>query len=420
MRVKPKGTATEPRIPAPKHNFLGVFRYRDFSLLWSGLLIGNIGTWMQFTALGYYLAKMAPNAAIGSFYIGLLGASRMIPVFLTSPFAGVVADRYPRRPILLSTNVLTAVLAILLSVALQTNTASLWVVLIISGLQAATQAFDAPARQSWVGLLVPRENVANAIGLNSVAFNLPSVIGPPLAGLTIAAVGIAPCMTVNSVLKLVVVLAVALMRPSPGSSPERASFRAAIVEGVTFLYSHPVLRWIFVMLISTSLTARSYSILLPAYAVHVIHTDARGLGWLMASTGIGAMLGAFAVAGSPFRRRSLMWFFSAVLASGGVAVLGLTHSLVVAAVTLAFVGLGSQGFVGSSNVLIQMLAPVEMRGRAVSIYSMIMLGFVPGGALLMGTIATLIDLRMVFFGAGLFATLMAVWTYAAHPRLRAS
>ena len=123
--------------------------------------------------------------------------------------------------------------------------------LIISGFQAATQSFDAPARQSWVPMMVPREFVGNAIGLNSFAFNAPSVIGPPLAGLLIAASGIAPCMILNAIVKFAVVIAIIFMKPSPASSKARTSFGAAILEGITFIYGHSVLRWIFLMLIVT-------------------------------------------------------------------------------------------------------------------------------------------------------------------------
>ena len=410
----------ERAIPNPRGSFLGPFHYRDFSLLWSGLLVGNIGTWMQFTALGYYVATLAPNAALGSFYIGLLGASRMVPVLIASPFAGVVADRYPRRMILLSTNVMTAILAVLLAAALMTHTASLTVVLILSGLQAATQSFDAPARQSWVPLMVPRELVGNAIGLNSFAFNAPSVAGPPLAGLLIAGSGIAPCMILNAIVKFAVVAAVLLMRPAVASSTHRNSFFAAIGEGIAFIYGHGVLRWIYLMLIVTALSVRSYNFLLPAYAVHVIHTDARGLGGLMAATGAGAMLGALSIAAMNVRRRALIWFVSGTLASVGVMVLGLTDRLTIAAIVLTFIGLGTQSFIGSSNVLVQTLAPDEMRGRVVSVYSMILLGLVPGGALVIGSIARFVDLRMVFVGAGALCTIMGMWTYFAHPKLRAS
>jgi MFS family permease len=416
--VDPIASGERP-VPKPQGSFLGPFRYRDFSLLWSGLLVGNVGTWMQFTALGYYVAKMAPDAGVGSFYIGLLGASRMVPVLIASPFAGVVADRYPRRMILLSTNVLTAILAVLLAVALMTGFASLPVVLLLSALQAATQSFDAPARQSWVPLMVPRELVGNAIGLNSFAFNAPSVAGPPLAGLLIAASGIAPCMILNAIVKFAVVAAIVLMKPAPVSSKSHASFVSAFKEGIAFIYAHGVLRWIYVMLIVTALSVRSYNFLLPAYAVHVIHTDARGLGWLMAATGAGAMLGALSIAALNVRRRALIWFLSGTLASVGVMCLGLTDQLTIAAIVLTFIGLGMQSFVGSSNVLVQTLAPDEMRGRVVSVYSMILLGLVPGGALVIGTIARFIDLRYVFIGSGALCTIIAIWTFAAHPKLRA-
>jgi MFS family permease len=416
---KKVSTAERP-VPNPKGSFLGAFGYRDFTLLWSGLLVGNIGTWMQFTALGYYVAKLAPNAGVGSFYIGLLGASRMIPVLISSPFAGVVADRYPRRQILLSTNIMTAILAVALATVLLTDTASLWVVLLISGLQAATQSFDAPARQSWVSLLVPRELVGNAIGLNSFAFNAPSVIGPPLAGILIAAAGIAPCMILNAVLKFAVVAALIFMKPSPASSRERTPFWVSFTDGVRYIYQHEALRWVFFMLIVSALSVRSYSFLLPAYAVHVVHADAQGLGWLMAASGIGAVGGALVIAAANTRRRSLIWFIAGLVSSIGVALLGVTESLPVAAGLLTIIGLGTQSYISSANVLVQTLAPDEMRGRAVSVYSMIMLGLVPGGALVIGSVARIVDLRLVFIGAGILCAALGCWTFFAHAKMRAA
>jgi len=412
--------AGERPVPNLQGSLLGPFRYRDFSLLWSGLIVGNLGTWIQFTALGYYVARLAPNAGLGSFYIGLLGASRMIPVLLASPYAGVLADRYSRRPILLSTNILTMILAVILAATLLTHTASLPVILAISALQAATQSFDAPARQSWVSILVPRELVGNAIGLNSFAFNTPAVAGPPLAGILIFAAGIAPCMIVNAVVKFAVVLALIFMRPSPPISTKRTPFWPAFIESVRFIYMHSALRWIYLMMIVTALSVRSYTFLLPAYSVHVLQTDARGLGVLMAASGIGAVVGALLIAAFNVRKRAVLWFVSGCTASLGVAVLGITDSVVWSSLVLGLVGLGTQSFVGSSNVLVQTLAPDEMRGRVVSVYSMITLGLVPGGALVIGTIARFTDLRLVFIVAGLFCTAVGVWTFSVHPKLRAS
>jgi MFS family permease len=412
--------AGELPVPNLQGSFLGPFRYRDFTLLWSGLFVGNIGTWIQFTALGYYVARLAPNAGLGSFYIGLLGASRMIPVLLASPYAGVLADRYSRRPILLSTNIMTMILAVILAATLLTNTATLPVILAISALQAATQSFDAPARQSWVSILVPRELVGNAIGLNSFAFNTPAVAGPPLAGILIFAAGIAPCMIVNAVVKFAVVLALIFMRPSPPSSTQRTPFWPAFIESVRFIYAHSALRWIYLMMIVTALSVRSYTFLLPAYAVHVLHTDARGLGALMAASGVGAVVGALLIAAFNVRKRAVLWFVSGCIASLGVATLGVTDSVVWGSLVLGFVGLGTQSFIGSSNVLVQTLAPDEMRGRVISVYSMIALGLVPGGALLIGTLARFSDLRLVFIVAGIICTAVGVWTFTAHPKLRAS
>jgi len=408
----------EPRIPDRRPGFLGPFAFKDFRLLWGGLLVSNLGTWMQFTALGYYVASLAPNARVGALDIGLLGAARALPVLVLSPFAGVVADRYPRRLILFITNGATSVLSFVLFALVATNHAPLWTLMITSGLQAATQSFDAPARQSWVPLMVPREYVGGAIGLNSIAFNAPSVAGPPLAGLVIAAVGVADCFLANALTTLAVLVALVFMRPAPPSSMRRGNVIGAIVEGVRFLSGHPVLRWVVLLLVVTSLTIRPYNFLLPAYAVHELHTDARGLGWLMAATGIGAIGGAFFTAATGGDRRGTIWVGSAILGALGVAALGLTANFWLAALFLAVTGLATLSFIGSSNIMLQTLAPDEMRGRAISVYSMILLGFVPFGSLLLGSLATLLELRWTFVLGGAVSVLCALWIGLTQPQVR--
>jgi len=411
-------TNVEPRIPDRRPDFFGPFGFKDFRLLWGGLLVSNLGTWMQFTALGYYVASMAPNAAIGSFDIGLIGASRALPVLIFSPFAGVIADRYPRRRVLFLTNATTSVVAFIMFALVTTGHAPLWALMITSSVNAATQSFDAPARQSWVPLMVPREYVGGAIGLNSIAFNAPSVVGPPLAGLLIAGIGVAPCFLVNAVTTLAVVLALSFMKSAPPSSRRRGNVVAAILEGIRFLIAHPVLRWIVLMLVVTSLTIRPYNFLLPAYAVHVVHTDAKGLGWLMAASGIGAIVGAFFTAATGGRRRGTIWAISAALAALGVAGLGLTAHFGVAAAALTVTGLATLSFIGSSNILLQTLSPDDMRGRAISVYSMILLGFVPLGSLLIGSLATVLTLRWTFVVGGGVSLLFALWVGLTQPQVR--
>jgi len=401
--------SAEPRIPDRRPGFFGPFRFHDFRLLWSGLLVSNLGTWMQFTALGYYVASMAPNGRVGSLDIGLLGAARAVPVLILSPVAGVVADRYPRRAVLFVTNGCTSALSFVLFALVATNHAPLWALMITSGLQAATQSFDAPARQSWVPLMVPREYIGGAIGLNSVAFNAPSVVGPPLAGLMIAGVGVAPCFLVNALSTIAVVIALVFMRPAPPSSTRRGNVFGAIVEGVRFLMGHAVLRWVVLLLMVTSLTYRSYNFLMPAYAVHVVHTDAKGLGWLLAASGAGAIAGAFFTAATGADRRGTIWLLSSIVGALAVVALGLTDHFGLASIFLVVVGLATMSFIGSSNILLQTLAPDDMRGRAISVYSMILLGLVPLGSLIVGALATWLELRWTFVLGGTISVLFALW-----------
>jgi MFS family permease len=410
--------SAEPRIPERRPGFFGPFRFKDFRLLWSGLLVANLGTWMQFTALGFYVASLAPNARVGSLDIGLLGAARAVPVLILSPLAGVVADRYPRRVVLFVTNSCTSALSFVLFALVATNHAPLWTLMITSGLQAATQSFDAPARQSWVPLMVPREFIGGAIGLNSVAFNAPSVVGPPLAGLLIAAIGVAPCFLVNALSTLAVVVALIFMRPAPPSSTRRGNVFGAILEGVRYLMRHPVLRWVVLLMILTSLTYRPYNFILPAYAVHEIHTDAKGLGWLMAASGLGAIAGAFFTAATGGERRGTIWLFSVILGAVGVAALGLTTNFGLAAVFLVVVGLATMSFIGSSNILLQTLAPDDMRGRAISVYSMIILGLVPLGSLIVGALATWLELRWTFILGGAISVVFALWIALTQREVR--
>ena len=304
---------------------------------------------------------------------------------------------------------MTSALSFVLFALVATNHAPLWTLMITSGLQAATQSFDAPARQSWVPLMVSREYVGGAIGLNSVAFNAPSVVGPPLAGLLIAGIGVAPCFLVNAVTTLAVLVALAFMRPAPPSSTRRGNVFAAILEGVRYLMRHTVLRWIVLMLVVASLTYRSYNFLLPAYAVHVVHTDAKGLGWLMAASGVGAIAGAFFTAATGGERRGSIWLFSSILGALGVMALGLTTHFGLAATFLAVIGLATMSFIGSSNILLQTLVPDDMRGRAISVYAMVLLGLVPLGSLIVGALATWLELRWTFVLGGAISVVFTLW-----------
>jgi len=409
----------EAPLPRRRVGLFAALRFRDFRLLWFGLLVSNLGTWMQFTALGYFVTALAPTPRLGSLYLGLLGAARAIPVLICSPIAGVVADTWPRRRVLFATNSLISALALVLAIFTSLHRIGIWGVLAISGVQAAALAFDAPARQSWVPLLVDREHIGNAIGLNSIAFNAPAVIGPAIAGFLIASVSVAGAFYGNAIATLAVVAALIFMRESPPSATRSETILTSVLRGMQFLFGHRILRWVITTFIVTALLTRPYSLLLPAYALHYLHTDARGLGWLIAATGVGGFGGAIVTAWLGSRQdRGLLWLLAAAVMCLGVAVLGMVSSFAFAIIDLIIIGLATLAFLGISNILIQTLSPQEVRGRAISVYSMVALGFVPGGALIVGSMASLVGLHVAFEFAGGACLGFVLWIWFALPLIR--
>lgn len=407
----------ERAIPPRRQSILApLFKFRDFRLLWSGLLVSNLGTWMQFTAMGYYVAKLDPSPHRVALFLGFLGASRAIPVLLASPIAGVVADTLPRRRILLWANVVMSLAALALAIGTSTGHMGIVGLMIVSAVNSAAQSFDSPARQSWVPMLVDRADIGNAIGLNSVAFNAPAVIGPAIAAILIASVGVAGCFLVNAIATLAVVVAVALMKPAPPSTQRREPFHHAIRFGIVFLWRHAILRWVVLAFLVTAICVRPYSTLLPAFIVNLLHGDAGALGWAYTAAGAGGFGGALLTAYLGNReRRGTIWLASGAVMALGVFALGFVYSIALALPIIFIIGLGTLTFLGTSNTLIQILSPDAVRGRALSVYTMIALGIVPGGALIVGSLASLIGLHTAFLIASAITITAFAWLWFTKP-----
>jgi len=411
--------AIDEPLPQRAPTLLAALRFHDFRLLWMGLLVSNLGTWMQFTAIGYFVVKLSPTPQLGSLYLGILGVARAVPVLLASPVAGVVADRLPRRRVLFVTNSAISLLALLLAILTSVHAINIWGLIALSMFSAAAQSFDVPARQSWVPLLVDREYVGNAIGLNSIAFNAPAVIGPAIAGFLIAYAGVAGCFYVNAAATLAVVVALLFMGSPPPSSTTQESVWESIRNGIAFLLSHPILRYVIIFFMVSALLVRPYSLVLPAYALNYLGADARGLGWAIAATGVGGFGGALvtAVFGSS-ERRGVLWLLSAGVMSIAVLTLGFVHTLLLSIPVLVVIGLATLAFMGLSNILIQTLSPDTVRGRAVSVYSMLALGFVPAGAFVIGGFGSVIGLGHAFIAAGAATALFVAWLAFYRPIMR--
>jgi MFS family permease len=396
-------------------NIFVALRYRDFRLLWIGLLVSNLGTWMQFTAMGFFVARMAGSAHQAALDLGILGAARAVPVLLLSPLAGVIADRLPRRRVLLVTNTTMALAALILALLATAHALNLVGLVLISALNSGANGFDAPTRQSWVPFLVDRRHIGNAVGLNSIAFNAPAVVGPAFAGLLIVWIGVAGAFYFNAGATLAVVVAVILMKPSPPSVRRAEPTWHAMQQGVAFIVGHPALRWIVLAQFVTALSARPYSQLIPAFAVNVLHSGPRGLGWAVSAIGIGGFGGALVTAYFAQReRRSRLWLQSGLLMSAGVLVLAFVPSLRLAVCVLFVIGVGTMAMMGATSTLIQMLSPDDLRGRALSIYTMIAIGVMPLGSLVDGAIGSIIGLRETFALAGALcvALFLGIWLFA--------
>ncbi len=395
---------------------LAPLRYRDFRLMWFGLLVSNLGTWMQFTAMGYFVSQLAGTPHRAALYLGIIGGARALPVLIASPIAGHVADVLPRRQVLLIANFAMSLAALSLAVLATFGRLNLAGLIIISAINAVANAFDSPVRQSWVPLLVDRPYVGNAIGLNSVAFNAPAVVGPAIAGLLIVWVGVAGCFYVNAVTTLGVIVAVALMKPSPRSTARREPMLQSILSGLHFVRHHKILRWIIGVFFITALLTRPYSQLIPAFVVNTLHGDARALGWAVAATGIGGFAGGLITAiFAGHERRSIQWLIAGLVMSGGVFTLAFIWSIPLSIPIFFLIGLGTLAFLGASNTLVQTLSPDYLRGRAMSLYTMIAIGIVPLGSLIVGSIASIIGLHLAFALAGGLCVFIILAIYFLNP-----
>jgi len=357
---------------------------------------------MAILAQGWLVVQLAPNASLAALYLGLVGFVRAVPVFLLSGVAGAYADRHDKRRILAVAEFVLAVLTLLLGVLAFVHVVRVWHVLVIAGLSAAASSFEAPTRQSLVSHLVGKRELMNAIGLNSAAFNGPAIIGPALGGLLVNAYGEAICFFVNAASYMAVYIAVLLMKPKPplGAGPQTDIWHD-VVEGFLYVRANTLIFTVVVLSALQALVARPYSQLLPAFSKTVLGADARELGWLLAISGAGALGGSIITAFIGGRQRRGPLLLSTAAASGAfLAALAATGSFWPAAIVLLGLGVTAMLYLGTANTILQTHTPLAMRGRVMSIYTMIFLGFMPLGSWLLGSIASVTSLPAAFIMGG--------------------
>jgi MFS family permease len=390
-------------------NTFASLRHRNFRLFFAGQLVSLIGTWMQNTAQGWLVYQLTGS----KFLLGVVAAVGSTPMMLFSIWGGSVADRHSKRTIVLCTQISMMVLAFLFAGLVWSGMIRPWHILVLAALGGLAMAFDMPARQAFMVEMTNREDLINAISLNSSIVNGARVVGPSVAGFLMARVGIEMCFFLNGLSFLAVIAGLWMMRLPRFVPPERPSSAwAHAVEGFVYVWQHRRMRAILILFAVVGIFGWSYSVLMPAFARDVLHVGQTEYGVLLSSNGIGALFGALTVAtiGNQVNRRFLvlggLWVFSAML-----FILGWTSSYSIALVCLGIAGWGMLLFFSTTNTLLQTSASDEMRGRVMGIWALVFGGMTPIGGMEAGTLSHYAGLRWAVSVGAVICALAAlvVW-----------
>jgi MFS family permease len=394
---------------------LRALAHRDYRRFFLGQLVSLVGTWMQSVAQSWLVYRLTGSAVL----LGAVGFASQIPVFLLSPVGGVVADRYPRRAILLATQGAMMLLAFALAALTLAQRITVPEIVALAALLGVANGFDVPARQSFLVELVPREDLLNAIALNSSMFNGARIVGPAIAGVLVAAVGEGWCFLANAVSYLAVIAGLLTLRGTRAAPAAHAGALAEIAEGFRFVAATPPIRSLLLLIGVVSLTGVPYVVLMPVVAGDVLHAGSGALGLLMGASGLGALAGALTLARRTTVRGLGNWVANAAFAFGGALVafsasrrLGLSIALLVP------VGYAMMLQMSSSNTLIQSMVPDRLRGRVMSVYSMMFLGMAPFGAMFAGAVAERIGAPWAIAIGGAASVAAALVFRRELPRLR--
>jgi MFS family permease len=361
------------------------FKYRNYRLWFLGQLCSLAGTWMQNTAQGYMIFELTHDPR----YLGAVGFASGISSWLFMLYAGVVADRIPRRTLMIVTQTAMMLLAFVLAALAFAGVVQPWHIIVLAFLLGIANSFDAPARVALVSELVDKEDLSNAIALNGTMFNGATAFGPAIAGLVYAAFGPAWCFTINGLSFIAVIVALALMRFEERRVAHMAArARDALREGFGFVLGEPAVLTVILMVMIYSLTALSFVSLLPDWSVTVLGGDATTNGYLQSARGIGALGGALMIASfGRFKSKGRLFTVGSLLFPALLLLFAQARS-----VPLALLGLAATGWAfivtfNMANVLVQTRAPDELRGRVMSVYTLMFFGAMPIGALIAGQIA---------------------------------
>jgi len=374
-------------------NFLGLknivrsLRYRNYRLFFYGQSISLIGTWIQRITVPWLVYRLTGSV----FLLGLVGFAGQIPTFLMSPFAGVLIDRWNRHKILVITQILALIQALILALLFYAKSISVWHIAILSVVLGIINAFDMPARQSFVvDMIEKKEDLGNAIALNSSMVNSARLIGPSIAGVLISLTGEGMCFLINAVSYIFVIAFLLMMKIKPRKiEVQKTNVYQKFKEGFSYTFGFIPIRYIILLLALVSLMGMPYTVLMPVFAKSILHGGSHTFGFLMGATGIGALIGAVYMASrknAAGLENFIPWF--AGIFGLGLILFSLSTNFILSMFLLLITGFGMLMQMTSSNTILQTIVDDDKRGRVMSLYTMAFMGTAPFGSLLAGTLAS--------------------------------
>ncbi|MBN2225270.1 MAG: MFS transporter [Deltaproteobacteria bacterium] len=360
--------------------------HRNYRLFFGGQGLSLIGTWMQQIAISWLVYRLTGSALM----LGVVGFSSRIPTFLLAPAAGVLVDRWNRHRTLVVTQTLSMIQAVILATLVLTGSIQIWQIIFLTVILGIINAFDVPARQSFVvDMIGRRQDLGNAIALNSSMVNGARLVGPSLAGILIAVVGEGLCFLINAVSFLAVIMSLLAMKDIPKRPKAlHAHFLRGLKDGFSYAFGFAPIRSLLLLLALVSLMGMGYMVLMPVFAKDILHGGPNTFGFLMGATGVGALSGALFLAS----RKTVIGLGRLIVVSSGIFGAGLvclsfTRIFVLSLIFMTVIGFGMMVQMASTNTVIQTIVDEDKRGRVMSFYAMSFMGMTPFGSLLAGSLA---------------------------------
>jgi MFS family permease len=394
---------------------LRALRHRNFQLFFSGQLISLVGTWMQSVAQAWLVYRLTGS----SLKLGAVGFASQFPVFLVAPIGGIVADRVNRQRLVIATQTASMVLAAILAWLTLTHRVLVWHIFVLASLLGVVNAFDIPGRQSFLVDMVGKEDLMNAIALNSSMFNGARVIGPAVAGMLLAKISEGSCFAANALSYIAVIIGLFMMHVDCRPRAGKNSPIEDIVEGFRWVSQTKVIRALLLLLGLISLVGMPYTVLMPVFADRILHGGARGLGILMGATGVGALLGALTLASKEGVKGLGRWVAITCACFGiSIFLFSFSRNFWLSVALLLPAGYSMMLQMACSNTLIQTMVPDNLRGRVMALYSMMFMGMAPFGALLGGALADRVGAPVTVAIGGVACVIGAIWFGRGLPELR--